>query len=201
MNDAGVTFALINWYSVQARVSANAVSRGQLVRFALAVNEVNSVDRILKRFPLERTNPFRLIAVFHDSNQVIEWRWNLSAVHRDVHDWKTNVWISSGYDEAGAQRTRRLVLDRLIEQELAHGFPLASRLSCLALANLRPLLGVYAPERCCNRKLHRDYSVRADSENALFARPPLLPAYQTRTNSASSPQQPHVSSSWRGRKS
>src|SRR6185369_12035132 len=43
VNDMGVTFALINWYSVQARVSANAVSRGQLVRSALAANEVDSV--------------------------------------------------------------------------------------------------------------------------------------------------------------
>ncbi len=28
VNDAGVTFALINWYSVQARVQKNPVSRG-----------------------------------------------------------------------------------------------------------------------------------------------------------------------------
>ena len=71
VNDTGVTFALINWYSVQARVSANAVSRGQLVRSALEANEVDCVDQILRRFPLDRTNPFRLIGVFHDTNQVI----------------------------------------------------------------------------------------------------------------------------------
>src|SRR5882672_2422409 len=64
VNDAGITFALINWYSVRVRVSANAVSRGQLVRSAMAANEADSVDRILKRFPLDRTNPFRLIGVF-----------------------------------------------------------------------------------------------------------------------------------------
>ncbi len=118
VNDTGVTVALINWYSVQSRVSANAVSRGQLVRSALEANEVDSVDQILKRSPLDRTNPFRLIGVFHDTNQVIEWQWNLSALHRVAHDWKTNVWISSGFDEAGAQESRRLVFNRLIEQGL-----------------------------------------------------------------------------------
>src|SRR5204863_8688457 len=69
VNDLGVTFALLNWYSVQARVSARAVSRGQLVRSALATNEADAVDKILKGFPLVRTNPFRLIGVFHDANQ------------------------------------------------------------------------------------------------------------------------------------
>jgi hypothetical protein len=118
VNDTGVTFALINWYPVQARVSANAVSRGQLVRSALAANEVDSVDQILRGFPLERTNPFRLIGVFHDANQVIEWQWNLLSMHRVAHNWRTNVWISSGFDEAGAQESRRLVFARLIEQEL-----------------------------------------------------------------------------------
>src|ERR1043166_792436 len=120
VNDTGVTFALINWYSVQARASANAVSRGQLVRSALEANEVDCVDQILRRFPLDRTNPFRLIGVFHDTNQVIEWQWNLSYVHRVAHDWKTNVWISSGYDEAGAQDTRGRVFERLTEKGPTH---------------------------------------------------------------------------------
>jgi len=119
INDGGVTFALVNWYSVQTRVSADAVSRGRLVRSALAVNEAESIDQILKGFPLGRTNPFRLIGVFYDTEQVIEWQWNLSTLRSVGHDWKTNVWISSGFDEAGAQGTRRLVFDRLIEQESA----------------------------------------------------------------------------------
>src|SRR4051794_37501350 len=47
VNDAGVTFALINWYSVEARVSGNAVSRGQLVRSALAVAVPEAIDQML----------------------------------------------------------------------------------------------------------------------------------------------------------
>src|SRR5215210_6107448 len=81
MNDAGVTFALINWYSVQARVPANPVSRGQLVRAAVATDEAGASDQIVMGFPLGSTNPFRLIGVFRDARQVVEWQWNLSSMH------------------------------------------------------------------------------------------------------------------------
>jgi hypothetical protein len=120
VNDAGITFALINWHSVQARVSANAVSRGQLVRVALAADKADSIGQILAGFPLSRTNPFRLIGVFHDAKEIVEWRWSRSTLHRVAHDWKSNVWISSGFDEAGAQGTRRLVFERLIEKKPTH---------------------------------------------------------------------------------
>jgi hypothetical protein len=117
VNDAGNTFALLNWYSVPARVSTNAVSRGQLVRSVLAMVEAGSVDRILKEFPLERTGPFRLVGVFPDNNQVVEWQWDLSTVNRIPFVWRTNVWISSGFDEVGAQAARRIVFDQITEQK------------------------------------------------------------------------------------
>lgn len=120
VNDAGAAFALINWYSVPTRVFARRVSRGHLVRAALAASNENSVEQVLAEFPLIQTNPFRLIGVFHDPKQVVEWQWNLCTLRRVAHDWKTNVWISSGFDEAGAQKTRRLVFDRFIERELTH---------------------------------------------------------------------------------
>src|SRR3954464_12293809 len=40
VNDRGVTFALINWYSVAARTSSNAVSRGVVTRSMLASAEL-----------------------------------------------------------------------------------------------------------------------------------------------------------------
>jgi hypothetical protein len=106
VNDAGVTFALINWYSVPSRVSANAVSRGLLVRSALGLQAASQLDRHLGTFPSERTNPFRLIGVFANDKQVVEWRWNLRGLERVEHDWKTNIWISSGFDEPGAEKVR-----------------------------------------------------------------------------------------------
>jgi hypothetical protein len=107
VNEAGVTLALINWYSVPARVRANPVSRGLVVRSALASDTASQLDEDLGTFASNRTNPFRLIGVFPNDRQVIEWRWNLRCVERIEHHWKSNTWISSGFDESGAEKTRR----------------------------------------------------------------------------------------------
>jgi len=38
INDANITFALINWYSVSARVAGQAVSRGEVVKLSLVTD-------------------------------------------------------------------------------------------------------------------------------------------------------------------
>lgn len=113
VNDAGVTLALLNWYAVCARVPAHPVSRGELVRSALASTRADSLAQFLAAHPLERTNPFRLVAIFPGPRQVIEWRWNLTGLDRMAHPWETNVWISSGFDEAAAQESRRRVFEQM----------------------------------------------------------------------------------------
>jgi uncharacterized protein with NRDE domain len=107
VSDAGVTFALINWYSVTSRVSHNVLSRGEVTRALLASDDLLSAEEYLARFQLKRTNPFRVIGVFPQNAAVVEWRWNLSALERVTHDWKPNIWISSGFDEPGADNSRR----------------------------------------------------------------------------------------------
>jgi hypothetical protein len=107
VNDAGVSLALINWYSIPGRVSANAISRGWVVRRALAFDSKSQIEENFKCLPLPRINPFRLISIFPQNEQVIEWRWNLSRLDRIEHEWKTNIWVSSGFDEPGAEKTRR----------------------------------------------------------------------------------------------
>lgn len=62
--------------------------------------------------PLGRVNPFRLIGVFPASQAVVEWRWNLQRLERLDHRWQTNIWISSGFDEPGAQPCGRQVFLR-----------------------------------------------------------------------------------------
>lgn len=106
VNDAGATIALINWYSVCASVAGKAVSRGQIVKTALACDSPALVDASLVESPLARVNPFRLIGVFPKSAAVVEWFWNLNQLERRDHPWQTNTWISSGFDESGAQETR-----------------------------------------------------------------------------------------------
>ena len=67
VNDAGATLALINWYSVPARVAGQTVSRGEVVKLALPSDSSALVDAALAELPLARVNPFRLIGVFPDS--------------------------------------------------------------------------------------------------------------------------------------
>lgn len=109
LNDAGATLALINWYAVTARVERAPVSRGEVVRAALLANRADETDRVLARLPLPRINPFRLIGVFPATAELVEWRWNLKTLARRRHRWQARQWISSGYDEPGAQRARSAV--------------------------------------------------------------------------------------------
>jgi len=109
VNDAQVTLALVNWYSVPSRASHDPISRGEVTRTALGLADAQAIEQHLGQFPLERTNPFRLIGVFPQTKSVVEWRWNLSQLERLDHDWQTNIWISSGYDEWGAEIARRRI--------------------------------------------------------------------------------------------
>ena len=114
VNDAGAALALINWYSITARVAGQAVSRGDVVKLALVSDSSACVDATLPESRLARVNPFRLIGVFPADKTIVEWRWNLQRLDRLDHPWRTHTWISSGFDEPGAQRVRgRTVADAL----------------------------------------------------------------------------------------
>jgi hypothetical protein len=114
VNDAGVTFALINWYAVPSRVLGKPVSRGAVVREMLAWPTPTITRLSFAAFPLAQTNPFRLIAIFPCQRGVYEWRWDLSRLRQLRHPWRSNIWISSGFDEPGAQHTRRAAFDETV---------------------------------------------------------------------------------------
>jgi|DewCreStandDraft_4_1066084.scaffolds.fasta_scaffold64906_2 hypothetical protein len=119
VNDAGVTFALINWYSVTAHVNRQAISRGETVKSALPSASPPLVDAALAEAPLLRVNPFRLIGVFPASQSVIEWRWDLDQLERVQHPWQTHTWISSGFDEPRVQRARGAHFAKALHQTSA----------------------------------------------------------------------------------
>jgi hypothetical protein len=106
VNDHGVTLALINWYSITARVGSNAVSRGEVVNSLSVAISPDFADAALRELPLNRINPFRLIGVFPATGEIVEWRWNLKQLVRKNLPWKSQQWISSGFDEPAAQRVR-----------------------------------------------------------------------------------------------
>jgi hypothetical protein len=106
LNDSGATLALINWYSVNAQVQGDAVSRGEIVNSVSAAGGKERVASTLARLPLAKINPFRLIGIFPATKEIFEWRWDLNKLVCKAHPWKQRQWISSGFDEPKAQRIR-----------------------------------------------------------------------------------------------
>jgi len=136
LNESGVTLALINWYAIEARVRGNAVSRGEIVRRASSARSPGGAQAVLDRLPLQRINPFRLIGVFPVTQELVEWQWDLRRLLRKVYTWKTQQWISSGFDEPEAQRKR------------SRSFRLARSQTTFGRATwLRRLHGSHAPKR------------------------------------------------------
>lgn len=128
LNETGVTFALINWYSITARVTGAATSRGEIVAAVSAMDDDSNAAVRLKELPLKRINPFRLIGIFPATQQVLEWRWDLNRLTATAHRWKTQQWISSGFDEPAAQRVRGRTFQQAGRQGSAGGLDWLRRL-------------------------------------------------------------------------
>jgi hypothetical protein len=116
VNDHGATFALINWYSVKARTGRHPLSRGEVVNSVSAATSPDFADDAIAGLPLSRINPFRLIGVFPTASEIVEWRWNLKQLVRKNLPWKSQQWISSGFDEPTAQHERNKTFQRAMRQ-------------------------------------------------------------------------------------
>ena len=130
VNEAGVAFALINWYSVPAPASSGPVSRGEVVNAVSGEIEAAAAAEQLGALPLKRINPFRLIGVFPATREVVEWRWNLIELVRHNHAWSAQQFISSGLDEPMAQRVRSETFHRAQRQVSAGTLAWLRRLHC-----------------------------------------------------------------------
>ncbi len=119
VNDSGACLALINWYSVPQRVQRKSISRGEVVSKSCSAASPGVVDASLQRLPLRRINPFRLIGIFPAINEIHQWRWNLRRLIREKHLWKTQQWISSGFDEPTAQYVRSRTFQLALRQHSA----------------------------------------------------------------------------------
>src|SRR5207249_9765924 len=56
VNDHGATLALINWYSITARVGGNAVSRGEVVNSGSAATSPEVADSALHKLQIGRAH-------------------------------------------------------------------------------------------------------------------------------------------------
>jgi len=119
LNEHGVTFALINWYAIPARVKGETVSRGQVVNAAATANTPGLASVALGQLPLQRINPFRIIGIFPGTNEIAEWDWDLNKLVRKKLRWQDQQWISSGFDEPAARRVRSQVFRAALKQRSA----------------------------------------------------------------------------------
>jgi hypothetical protein len=106
LNEAGVALALINWYSVPQNQPAAAVSRGEVVNAVSDKDTAPLIEKRLEQLPLAQIKPFRLIGFFPGKQEIVQWQWDLKQLNRVQHDWQTQQWISSGFNEPEAQRVR-----------------------------------------------------------------------------------------------
>lgn len=116
LNDQGITLALINWYSVKTALGDGAASRGNIIQFMRWLNRPEEIQAGLQQQPLKNTKAFRLIGVFTLERKIYEWQWNTRALVRVEHSWRPAIWISSGYDEPGAELRRRATFEHASKQ-------------------------------------------------------------------------------------
>jgi hypothetical protein len=117
LNDFGVSLALINCYSIPARIEISPVTRGEVVKAALTAEEPKLAEALLLTLPLNRINPFRLIGIFPVTCGIVEWRWDLKTLEREVHTWQPRQWVSSGFDESAAQRERGRTFQEALKEK------------------------------------------------------------------------------------
>ena len=140
VNEVGASFALVNWYAVTRQLEGAVVSRGRIPVATLALSEPSQVETALTGLPLARIRPFRLWGVFPRLRSVREWRWNLRELSCHHHRWRPLVLISSGFDEAGAHRSRSRQFRAALKRPSAGRVAWMRRLHC----SHEPIPGPYS---------------------------------------------------------
>jgi Transport and Golgi organisation 2 len=135
-NDAGVCLALINWHRIEREPTNDTISRGLVIRELAGTSTADGIVAALKKLPLRKLRPFRLIAIVSAGNQVIECCWNLNRLSIRKHSWESRHWFSSGFDEATAEAERTRVCSALADESAKRD-----------LKWLRRLHRSHAPER------------------------------------------------------
>jgi hypothetical protein len=128
INGAGLSAALINWYSRPQYGGTPASSRGAIIPRLLASRSFEGMERSLLSLPLSRLNPFRLFMIGSDDKVVREYRSDGSGAVRVDHPWETAHWFSSGHNEASATMTRGTVCGKAGKETDAGTLPWLERL-------------------------------------------------------------------------
>ena len=74
INSAGMALSLLNWHSQPDRTGDDTISRGEVVRALLSARSSKSAASTLRKLPVERMNPFRVISISLREGLLNEWR-------------------------------------------------------------------------------------------------------------------------------
>jgi hypothetical protein len=116
INEAGLCIALINWYSRPQYIGKPAFSRGEIIPRLLACTSRNEAETILRSFPLDRLNPFRLFVIGEERLALREYRSDGNGLEGIDHPWIPGHWFSSGHDEPSATEVRGTVCRQAAEK-------------------------------------------------------------------------------------
>ena len=161
VNYSGVSFALINWYSIRTRVEVKSVSRGEVVKAVSFRNTAVRAYEKLELLPLKHINPFRLIGIFPETKEISEWRWDLTRLSLKKHPWQLQQWISSGFDEPQAQKIRGRAFQAAARQSSAGSLDWLRRLHRSHLPTTGPF------STCMHRE---DAATVSYTETSVFSR-------------------------------
>jgi hypothetical protein len=118
INSAGMAFSLINWHSQSDRTGDGTISRGEVVRALLSARSSKSAASILRKLPVKRMNPFRVMTISLREGLLSEWRSGSDALEFLSLPWARHHWFSSGFDEAKANQIRRQVCLQISDDSL-----------------------------------------------------------------------------------
>jgi Transport and Golgi organisation 2 len=118
INSAGMAFSLINWHAQPDRAGDGTISRGEVVRALLSARSLKSAASILRKLPVERMNPFRVMTISLQEGLLNEWRSGNEALEFTPLPWARHHWFSSGFDEAKADQVRRKVCLQISDDSL-----------------------------------------------------------------------------------
>jgi hypothetical protein len=105
-NQHGVTLALLNWNLAASNTLTKQHSRGELIPQLIGKSTFDEVAQALGQLDFDGFLPFRLVGVFQNEQQILEWRWNGRSLESLPFPWKPYHWFSSGASDEMAERIR-----------------------------------------------------------------------------------------------
>lgn len=112
INQAGLSMALINWYSKQQLGEPPIFGRGRIIPSLLVHHDADAAAEALFSLPLGRINPFRMIIVDRRASRIIELASDSLRPEKVDRPWTRAHWFSSGFKEDEVSSFRRNTFEK-----------------------------------------------------------------------------------------